>query len=304
MKLGLVSAILSDLNFEEVIAFAAQKGFSCIELACWPPGQAERRYAGVTHVDVAAVDDKRAEYILDYCKSQGIEISALGYYPNPLDPDLEKRAFYIQHIKAGIKAAGKLQIKNYSTFIGRDQFKNVEENLKLFKAVWTPLIEYAEQQNVNVIIENCPMYFTNDEWPGGKNLATTPVIWRKLFEIIPSKNFGLNYDPSHFLWQNMDYIKPIYEFKDRIYHVHIKDMKVYKDKLNEVGSMARPLEYISPKIPGLGQINWSEFISALTDIGYQGAACIEVEDKAFEETFALKEQAIILSKRHISPFIV
>jgi sugar phosphate isomerase/epimerase len=304
MKLGLVSAILSDLSFEEVITCVAERGFSCVELACWPVGKAERRYAGVTHIDVTSINDETAKYIKEYCKGQGIEIAALGYYPNPLDPDLEKREFYIHHIKEGIKAANKLGIKNYSTFVGRDQYTSVEENLKLFEQVWKPIIKMAEQYDINVLIENCPMYFSNDEWPGGKNLATTPAIWRKMFEMIPSKNFGLTYDPSHFLWQHMDYIKPIYEFKERIHHIHIKDMKVYQDKLNEVGSMAKPLEYIAPKIPGLGQIDWGKFISALTDIKYRGAACIEVEDKAFEDTLELREQAVILSKRHISSFII
>lgn len=304
MKLGFVSAILEELSFEEVIDFASQNEFSCVEIMCWPKGEAERRYAGVTHIDVSDIDEGKVNYIKNYLNKAGIEISALGYYPNPLDPDPEKREFYIEHIKKGIKAANKLGIKNFNTFIGRDQTKNVEENLKMFVEVWKPIIKFAEEHNVRVLIENCPMLFTNDEWPGGKNLATTPAIWRRMFELIPSENFGLNYDPSHFVWQQMDYIKPLYEFKDKIHHIHFKDTKIFKNKLDEVGILATPLEYQSPKIPGLGDIDWKKFISALYDIKYEGPACIEVEDKAFEDSLEHKKRALIMSKNYLKQFIV
>lgn len=303
MKLGFVSAILGDLGFEEVINYASENGFSCVEMMCWPIGKAERRYAGVTHIDVDGMDEKRATYINDYTKSKGVEISALGYYPNPLDPDAEKSTFYVEHIKKIIKAANILGVKTVTTFIGRDKNKTVEENLIKFKEVWTPIIKTAEENNVRIAIENCPMIFTKDEWPGGLNLATTPDIWRKMFKLIPSRNFGLNYDPSHFVWQQIDYIKPIYEFKDRIFHVHFKDIKIYKDKLNDVGIMAMPLQYISPKLVGLGDVDWGKYVSALTDIGYRGFACIEVEDKAFEDSLDSIKESITISRNYIRQFI-
>ncbi len=304
MKLGFVSAILEELNFEKVVDFAAVNNFSCIEMACWPEGKAERRYAGVTHINVDELDDSKVSYIKNYVREKGVEIASLGYYPNPLDGDAEKREFYIEHIKKVIKAANKLGISNINTFIGRDHTKNVQENLKMFKEIWPPIVKFAEEYNVKIGIENCPMLFTNDEWPGGKNLATTPAIWRIMFEDIPSENFGLNYDPSHFIWQQIDYIKPIYEFKDKIFHVHIKDGKVYKDKLDEVGIMATPLEFFEPKLPGLGDVNWGKFISALTDIRYKGWICIEVEDRAFENTIEDKKKSLILSKKYIDQFII
>jgi len=303
MDLGFVSAILADLSFEEVMDFAWQNGFSCVEMMCWPVGKPERRYAGGTHIDVKGMKDDNAKYIKDYSKKCSVEISALGYYPNPLDSNIKNREFYAEHIKEGIKAAAKLGVKNYTTFIGRDQTKNVEDNLKIFKEVWKPIIKVAEQYNVRVLIENCPMYFTNDEWPGGKNLARSPAIWRKMFEMIPSENFGLNYDPSHQLLQQMDYIKPIYEFKDKIFHVHIKDIKIYKDKLDDVGIFATPLEYLSPKLPSLGDIDWRSLMSALTDIRYKGPVCIEVEDKAYEDSLESRKEALLISKRYISQFV-
>lgn len=304
MKLGFVSAILGELSFEEMIDFASETGLECVEIMCWPVGKAERRYAGTTHINVDEINEETAKYINEYCKKRNVEISALGYYPNTMDPDLKKRNVYINHINKVIKAASVLGVNTVTTFVGRVPNKTVEENIEIFKTVWPDIIKFAEENNVKIAIENCPMLFSNDEWPGGQNLATTPAIWRKLFEIIPSKNFGLNYDPSHFVWQQIDYIKPIYEFKDRIFHVHYKDVKVYKDKLNEVGIMATPLEYMSPKLPGLGDVDWGKYVSALTDIGYKGCTCIEVEDKAFEGSLEEMKKSVKLSKRYLDNFVI
>lgn len=304
MKLGFVSAILDQSNFEEVIDTAAELGFSCVEMACWPQGKAERRYAGVSHINVDELDDAKVEYIKNYCKNKGVEISSLAFYPNTMDGDLEKREAAIEHLKKLIVASNKLGIGMVTTFIGRDQTKTVEENLELFKEIWPPIIKLAEGNKVKVAIENCPMLFGPDQWPGGQNLATTPKIWRKLFEIIPSDYFGLNYDPSHFVWQMIDYIKPIYEFKDKIFHVHYKDIKLFEDKLNDVGIMAYPLEFMSPKLPGLGDVDWGKYVSALTDIRYDGYTCIEIEDKAFEGSREAVLNSLKLSKRYMEQFVI
>ena len=159
-------------------------------------------------------------------------------------------------------------------FIGKDQHKTFEENIELFRQIWPDIIALAKQCGVKVAIENCPMLFGADQWPGGQNLMCTPKIYRQLFEIIPSPNFGLNFDPSHYVWQGLDYVKTIYDFSDRIFHVHFKDIKLYPEKLAECGVLAYPLDYMSPKIPGLGDVNWSAFVSALNDIRYNGCAVI------------------------------
>ncbi len=306
MKLGFVSAIMEDYSFEEMIDFASAKGFECVEVASWPMGKAERRYAGVTHVDAekALEDDAYANHIKDYCKEKNVEISSLAFYPNTMDGDLEKRNAAVEHLKNVIKASAKLGIGMVTTFIGRDQTKTVEENLELVKEVWPPIIKLAEELNVKVAIENCPMLFGPDQWPGGQNLMTTPVIWRKVFEILPSKNLGINYDPSHFVWQMIDYIKPIYEFADKIFHVHYKDIKLYKNKLEECGVMAYPLDFMSPKLPGLGDVDWGRYVSALTDIRFDGYTCIEIEDKAFEGSKDKVEKSLILSKRYLEQFVI
>ena len=304
MKLGLVSAILDGSQFEELIDTVSEMGFSCVEVACWPQGKAERRYAGVSHFDVAQLDDAKAAYIQDYCRQKNVEISSLAFYPNTMDGDLEKRAHNIAHLKKVIEASARLGVNMVTTFIGRDQTKSVEENIELFREIWPDIIAYAAERKVKIAIENCPMLFGRDQWPGGQNLMTTPAIWRKLFAIIDSPYFGINYDPSHFIWQQMDYIRPIYEFRDKIFHVHFKDIKLHRDKLNDCGIMAYPLDYMSPKLPGYGDVNWGQYVSALTDIGYDGCACIEVEDRAFESSREKILDSIRISKRYMDQFVI
>lgn len=305
MKIGFITSILEDYNYEQMIDTAADLGFACVEAACWPAGRAERRYAGVSHIDVERVIEEEAyrQYILDYAKKKQVAISALAFYPNTMDGDVKKREENIRHLKKVIKASALLGIYMTTTFIGRDQNKTIEENLELFDEVWPDIIRYAEDNRVRIGIENCPMLFSAEQWPGGQNLMTTPVIWRELFGRIQSEYFGLNYDPSHFLWQGMDYIRPIYEFKEKMYHIHFKDIKIRKDKLAECGIMAYPLEYMQPKIPGLGDIDWSAFVSALTDIGYDGYACIEVEDRAFEGSREKVRQSLSQSRRYLEQFV-
>ena len=304
MKLGFVTAILDGWTFEEMIDTAAEMGFSCVEAACWPAGKAERRYAGVSHIDVDALDDAKAAYILDYCAKKGVAISSLAFYPNTMDPDPARREAAVAHLMKVIRASAKLGVNMVTTFIGRDQNKTVEENIELFMQVWPGLIKLAEDCNVKIAIENCPMLFGRDQWPGGQNLMCTPVMFRKLFEIIPSPNFGLNFDPSHYVWQGLDYLKTVYEFKDRIFHIHFKDIKLYPDKLADCGVLAYPLDYMSPKIPGLGDVDWGAFISALNDVRYNGCAVIEVEDKAFEGSREDILNSIRLSKRYLDNYII
>ena len=305
-QFGLLTAILDGWTYEEAVDIAAGLGFQCLEVACWPAGKAERRYAGVSHIDAERVleDDAYAKHVTDYITGKGMHISSLAYYPNTMDPDTAKRTAAIDHLKALIRASAKLGVNMVSTFIGRDQAKSEEENLRLFQEIWPPIIELAEDQGVKVAIENCPMLFGEDQWPGGQNLMRSPALYRKLFDLIPSPNFGLNFDPSHYVWQQMDYVKTIYDFKDRIFHVHFKDIKLYPEKLAECGVMAYPLDYMSPKLPGLGDVDWASFISALNDIRYSGDAVIEVEDKAFEDSREDILKSIALSKRYLDNFII
>lgn len=303
MQLGFVSAILPDLSLSEVLHFAAEVGFDCVEVMCWPVGKAERRYAGVTHLDVENFNDARAEEVGKLCRETGVAISGLGYYPNPLTSDAAESAVACRQLEKLIVAAARLGLDRVNTFVGRDPKKSVDENWPRFCEVWKPLIAAAEKANVRIGIENCPMSFTRDEWPGGKNLATSPAIWRRMFAEIDSPNFGLNYDPSHMIWQQMDYVKPLRDFAHKLFHLHAKDVRLDRHKLDEVGTLAYPNEYHTPKLPGLGDVDWGRFVSVLGDVGYTGPVCVEVEDRAFEKTLELRKRSLRQSHAYLRQFI-
>jgi sugar phosphate isomerase/epimerase len=300
MKLGFVSAILADLSFAEVMEFAAAEGFDCVEVMCWPVGKAERRYAGVTHIDVQNLDVAAVQKVI---QDTGVAISGLGYYPNALSASVEERTVAVDQIRRVIGAAAELGIGQMNTFIGRDPAKSVDDNWPLFLETWPSIVEEAATANVNIGIENFPMFFSSDEWPGGKNLAHSPAVWRRMFDAIPSANFGLNYDPSHLVWQMMDPVAPLWEFKDRLHHAHAKDARIDRHKLNEVGIMANPLQYHQPKLPGLGEVNWGQFFSVLGDVGYTGAVCIEVEDRPYESSLEGRKDALRQSARFLRQFL-
>ena len=304
MKLGFVSAILPELSLAEVADFAAEAGYDCVELMCWPRGGAERRYAGVTHVDVTEFGQAEAAEVRRIMADAGVEISGLGYYPNALSADPAESETAIRQIERVIDAAAVLEVPRVNTFIGRDPKRSVDENWSRFLEVWRPLVARAEERGVKIGIENCPMLFTRDEWPGGKNLAHSPAVWRRMFADIPSPSFGLNYDPSHLVWQQMDEVQPIREFGDRIFHVHAKDVRVHRDRLDQVGILAYPLEFHTPKLPGLGDVDWSGFFAALTDIGYRGPVCVEVEDRAYEGSLEDRKRSLIQSARYLRNWIV
>jgi sugar phosphate isomerase/epimerase len=293
MKLGFVSAILPDLDLDHVLAFASESGYAVVEPMCWPVGRAERRYAGVTHIDVSKFGRPEAEAVQALCARHKVSISGLGYYPNPLTPDEKEAEVCIGHLRKVISAAALLGVNQVNTFVGRDPARPLSDNWRVFDERWPAIVRHAEASGVRIGIENCPMFFTQDEWPGGKNLAVSPRIWREMFRRIPSRALGLNYDPSHLVWQQMDCIAPLREFADRIYHVHAKDVKVDRQRLDEVGILAPPLDYHSPKLPGLGDIDWGAFLAALGGAGYDGPVCVEVEDRAFEATLETRKEALL-----------
>ncbi|HRT10535.1 MAG TPA: sugar phosphate isomerase/epimerase family protein, partial [Candidatus Paceibacterota bacterium] len=216
------------------------------------------------------------------------------------DPEVSRKA--VQHFRRVILAAEKLGLKNANTFVGRDWTKTVDENWPRFLKIWKPLIAFAEDHGIKVGIENCPMLFSRDEWPGGKNLATTPAIWRRMFSDIDSKNFGLNYDPSHFVLQQMDPVSPLREFRDKLFHLHAKDMIVHPDRLNEVGIFAFPKQWHTPRIPGFGDINWARFMAEVQAVGYDGPVCVEVEDDTFGKTLAGRKNALVVSRQVLAPY--
>jgi sugar phosphate isomerase/epimerase len=303
MKLGFVSAIVPEYTLEQVLSLAHKTGFSSVELMCWPPGKAERKYAGVTHIDVTNLSMDAIEKIQDLLAIHQVSISGLGYYPNPLAADRAESEVAVAQIRKVIDAAAALGVGQVNSFVGRDPSLSVDANWPRFLETWRPLVAHAESKNVRIGIENCPMLFTQDEWPGGKNLATSPAIWRRMFADIPSPSFGLNFDPSHLIWLQMDYLAPLYEFHDRIVHVHAKDARIDRHALDEHGVLSYPKLWHTPKIPGLGDVRWGAFFGALSDIGYNGHVAIEVEDRAFEGSLDARIDSLIISRRYLLQYI-
>lgn len=299
MQIGFVSAIFPEFSLEEVFAFAEQEGFDCVELMCWPPGGADRRYAGVTHLDVTNVDDALVARVRNLVHKTGVHVSGLGYYPNPLHPEITHRERVVGHLRKVIQAAPRLGVAVVNTFIGRDWQMSVKANWPLVDEVWPDLVRCADDAGVRIGIENCPMLFSLDEWPGGANLATSPAIWNTLFEKFPT--LGLNFDPSHLVWQFIDIPRAVREFGKRFVHVHAKDARIDADSLYRHGNMG--LAWHTPKLPGLGDVNWGAFFSALSDTGYQGAVCIEVEDRAYEGSLEARKRSLAQSKRFLSQFM-
>lgn len=303
MKLGIFTAAFPGKPLEEVAAWAAQSGFETLEIACWPLEKASRRYAGVTTIDVADFDADKAKEVRAVLENFGLSISSLGYYPNPLHPDAEHRETVIEHLKQVILAAELLEVEIVGTFVGRDKDKTTPANLEAFAKIWPPIVKFAAEHQVKIAIENCPMIFSYDEWPGGNNLASNPAIWKQMWEIIPAENFGLNLDPSHLILQMIDYERVVYEFADKIFHVHAKDLQIDREGLYQNGVLSQGMGWQIPRLPGLGDVDWGKFISALYRIGYDYVISIEHEDRTFERTEDLIKRGFLLSRDVLRPYI-
>lgn len=303
MKLGFFTAALFDNTLEQAAIWGADSGFQAIEIACWPLEKATSPYAGVTHVDVNNFDKAKAKKILNMLDDCGLTISSLGYYPNPLHPETDHRETVIAHLKKVIEGATLLEVSIVGTFIGKDKNKTVLQNLEDYAKIWPPIVKFAKDHGVKIAIENCPMIFSYDEWPGGNNLASTPAIWRKMWEIIPDDNFGLNLDPSHLIWQMIDYERVIREFANKIFHVHAKDLHIDREGLYNNGVLSQGMGWQVPRLPGLGDIDWAKFFAALTAARYDYVISIEHQDQVFEGDEELVKRGFYLSRDVLKPFI-
>jgi sugar phosphate isomerase/epimerase len=302
VKLGLLTAAFPDLSLEEVAAWAAGEGFELLEVACWPAGGGERRrYAGVTHIDVDSFDPDEVRGTLERHR---LGISSLAYYPNNLHPDDAHREQVNGHLRKVIDAAGALGVDVVGTFVGNDKDRSLPENLLRFREVWPPLVDHAGERGVKIAIENCPMIFSWDEWPGGNNLAWSPAIWSEMFEAIPADNFGLNLDPSHLVWLMIDYERAVYDFADRIFHAHAKDLEVRRDGLYRHGTFSSGIGWQVPRLPGLGEVRWDRFVAALYAVGYDHVLSIEHEDRRFEGTEELVKRGFLVARNTLRPLLV
>ena len=303
MKLGFYTAALPGNTLEQAVRWGAESGFQAIEIACWPFEKAARRYAGVNHIDVATLDKSKAKEIRKMLDGYNLPISSLGYYPNPLHPEADHREKVIAHLKKVIEGAEMLEVPVVGTFIGKDKNKTVPQNLEDYSRIWPPIVKFAKEHGVKIGIENCPMIFSYDEWPGGDNLASTPAIWRKMWEIIPDDNFGLILDPSHLILQMIDYERVIREFAGKLFQVHAKDLHIDREGLYNNGVLSQGMGWQVPRIPGLGDVDWQKFFAALTAARYDYVVSIEHEDRVFEGDEELVKRGFYLSRDVLKPYI-
>ncbi len=303
MKLGLLTAPFEDSDLMDVASWAGSNGFSAFEVACWPAsGGEKRRYAGTSHINVDGLTSSQGSEIMGGLADHGIEISGLGYYPNPLHADADHRDEVIGHLKKVITAAGVMGVKVVNTFIGGDRALNVDENWSRAVEIFTPIVAHAKDNGVTLAFENCPMIFSYDEWPGGHNIAYSPKIWRRIFEQW-GQDVGMNFDPSHLIWQMIDQTRFIKEFGPQMAHVHAKDVMIDRDGLYENGVMSTGMGWQIPRLCGLGDVDWSDFFSGLYRAGYDGPVIIEHEDRLFEGTDEKVKRGFLLARDVLAPYI-
>jgi sugar phosphate isomerase/epimerase len=303
MRLGFLTAPFPETPLMDVADWAAANDFDSLEIACWPrTGGTVRRYAGTSHIDVVALGQAEASEIVDQIGAKGLAISGLGFYPNPLHADPAVREPAIAHIKKVIEACRLMGVPFMNTFMGGDSKKSLDENWEEALLVWPDIVAHAKANGVRITIENCPMIFSRDEWPGGNNIAWSPYIWRRILEQW-GDTVGLNYDPSHLVWLMIDQGRFIREFGSHILHFQAKDVQIDRDGLYERGSMSAGIGWQIPRLPGLGDADWAEIFSNLYRVGYDGDCIIEHEDRRFEGTDALVKRGFLLARNVLRPFI-
>lgn len=301
MKLGFLTGALGDLPLKEKIAWAKEAGFSHLEISCWPRANT-RDYSG-SDLDVDDLSDRTIEGIKKDFSESGLGISSLAYYDNLLTHDEQTRTFFQEHLKKVILLAEKLGVDLVGTFIGRNEQLSIVENFDFFEEQFMPIIRFAEEHGVKLMIENCPMpVWERDGFAG--TISYSPELWREMFRRIPSDSFGLNFDPSHLVWLQVDHLKAMREFKDKIFHFHAKDTSFNRDKLYDYGIYGKQLGksdpfdlgWITAKMPGLGDINWTDVYQTLKDIGYTGVVSIEHEDHDYSGTIDLVKQGLLIAR--------
>lgn len=304
MKLGILTAPFPDRSLDEVARYAAGAGFEALEIACWPrSGGPSRRYAGTSHIDVAALSASEGREIVARLAEQGLAVSALAYYPNPLHPDAAHREAVFGHLKTVVEAASRMGVGLVNTFCGGDAARSPDENWREAERVWPEVVAFAKGHGVKLAFENCPMIFSRDEWPGGHNIAYSPRMWRRILERFGG-DVGMNFDPSHLVWQMIDQGRFIREFGPSILHVHAKDLMIDREGLYENGILSAGIGWQVPRMPGLGEVDWSVFFSGLYAAGYDGPVIIEHEDRGFEGSDEKVERGFALARDVLRPFVV
>ena len=280
MYVGILTAPFERESLEQVAAFAGEYGFGGLEVVAGP---------GSSHINLDGFDQAAAERLADLMERRALQISSLAAYVNNTDADPERRRANNEIVRKAIDAAALLGVEVVCTLAGhpvpgKSKMKTIEEECT---QVFPPLLEYAERKGIKIALEN--WYATNIQHLGH---------WQRLFEVVPNKNFGLNYDPSHLLWQDIDYLHAVDAFADRIFHTHAKDTEVKEGKRRWVGNQADGgwWRYV---IPGLGAVRWGEYLGVLRANGYNGVLSIEHEDNTVS-----REEGFLLGKKYLEQFFI
>lgn len=299
MKLGFLTGIMGDISIYEKIEWASKIGFETLEVSCWPRKNT-RDYSG-SDIDVENLIQEEADRLNAFLKEKNMSIATLAYYDNNLDHDREKRKEYNTHLLKVIDAAALLGVKNVGTFIGRDMTLSIEDNFDEMEKVFKPILEYAKEKGVRIIIENCSMPGWHESgWAG--TISYSPELWDEMFKRLPYDNFGLNYDPSHLIWLGIDYIENLRVYKDRIFQVHAKDTEVFPEKMKYFSILGKQLGrkdnwdlgFWRHRMPGKGDVDWDKFIATLKEIGYDDELVIEHEDLEYQDTLEKVKEGLEL----------
>jgi sugar phosphate isomerase/epimerase len=297
----------------EIAQFAETTGFHSMELSAWPQSA----------LNADEITDARIKEIRTDLDSRDIQISALGYYPNYLAADKQEAAEYRRYLRKVLQLAHRMNVPTVCTFAGQTPGRAVEDCLQPFATIFTEFCAEAEDLDIRIGIENCPML--DHKARTGENMAYSPEIWAAMFEAVPSQALGLEIDPSHLVYLGIDYIQAIQDFGDRIVHFHAKDIDIDERKRATLGFYGQAFGKLGGfgngwwrfRAPGWGVVDWYRVITALTDAGYEGNLDIEHEDEVFAasalskiegeadivEMLGKEPNALVLGYRFLEPLM-
>jgi sugar phosphate isomerase/epimerase len=299
MNIGFLTNCLRHSTLPEIIGWAGANGFSSLELASWPrdPDKAD------PSLDVVNFNAEQAQALTALAQQHNITFTCLTFCPNTLDHDPAKRAENVQHLYRIMDAAHLLGVNTISTFVGRDETKTQAQNFDEMVNVFTPLLDYAGARNIRIAIENCPMPGWQFEGLPG-NLAYAPLIWDEMFSRLPQPNFGLNLDPSHLVWLDVDYYDVVPNYASRIFHSHAKDTEIYPDKRSYDSILNSGWNtWWKYRLPGKGEVDWKRWVNVLRANGYDGVLSIEHEDPDYEHTEELVKEGLLIGKKNLTEAI-
>ena len=290
MELGLYHSCLLEWELDRLFGWARAHGYSALELHAGP------RFR---HVDWGAVAAGHDAPLRAVQERYGVRVSGLMYGAlNFLSADRSACRAAFERLETLLAAARRSGVPLVSTFTGRDPMLTLEQNLERSSDALRRIADLAEQYEVDVAFENCPMYHV---WPWVHNIAVSPAMWRGIFEIAPSARLGLNFDPSHLVWQGIDYLGALGEFRDRIKIVQAKDTEVLEEVERNEGMLS--LRWWRHRIPGEGSIDWAGFVARLREVGYDSVVSIEHEDPLYEGSEERVLEGLAKTRAHLEQFL-